>query len=55
MNSLSPSAIGCSRPYGPTTFGPLRNCIYPKIFRSTRVRKAVASRIGIIKVNGLMT
>lgn len=27
INSLIPSAIGCRRPYGPTTFGPLRNCI----------------------------
>lgn len=27
MNSLMASAIGCSRPYGPTMFGPLRNCM----------------------------
>lgn len=27
VNSLSPSAMGCRRPYGPTTFGPLRCCM----------------------------
>lgn len=27
INSFTPSAIGCSRPYGPTTFGPLRSCM----------------------------
>lgn len=29
-------------------FGPLRSCMYPRIFRSTNVRKATASRIGTI-------
>lgn len=46
INSLMPSAIGCNRPYGPTTFGPLRSCIYPSTFRSMRVRKATASSTG---------
>lgn len=46
INSFTPSAMGCSRPYGPTTFGPLRNCIYPSTFRSMRVRKATASSTG---------
>lgn len=27
MKSLIASAIGWSKPYGPTTFGPFRNCI----------------------------
>jgi len=44
--SLIPSAIGCKRPTGPTKFGPFRNCIYPKSFRSRRVRNATAMRIG---------
>lgn len=48
VNSFTASAIGCNNPYGPTMFGPLRNCIYPKTFRSTRVRKATARRIGTI-------
>lgn len=46
INSFRASANGCSRPYGPTIFGPLRNCIYPNTLRSTRVRKATASSIG---------
>lgn len=29
-------------------FGPLRSCIYPRIFRSTNVRKATASKMGTI-------
>ena len=27
VKSLTASAIGWSKPYGPTTFGPLRSCI----------------------------
>lgn len=27
VNSLIASAKGCSKPYGPTIFGPFRNCI----------------------------
>ena len=46
INSFKASANGCNRPYGPTTFGPFRNCIYPKTFRSTKVKKATASNIG---------
>lgn len=46
INSFTPSAIGCKRPYGPTTFGPFRSCIYPRTFRSTRVKKATASNTG---------
>lgn len=48
VNSLTASAIGCSRPYGPTILGPLRSCMYPSTLRSTSVRKATASRMGMI-------
>lgn len=27
VKSFNPSAIGCRRPYGPTTLGPLRSCM----------------------------
>lgn len=27
VNSLIASAKGCNRPYGPTMFGPFRNCM----------------------------
>lgn len=27
VNNLTASAIGCSRPYGPTMLGPFRSCI----------------------------
>lgn len=27
MNSFTPSASGCSRPYGPTMLGPFRLCM----------------------------
>ena len=33
-SSLSPSANGCSRPNGPTTFGPLRSCENASTLRS---------------------
>jgi putative NADH-flavin reductase len=32
--SLRPSAIGCSKPKGPTTFGPLRSCDIASTLRS---------------------
>lgn len=51
INSFMASANGWRIPYGPTMFGPFRSCIYPKIFRSTRVRKAMAIRMGIRRVN----
>lgn len=54
IKSLIASAIGWSRPYGPTTLGPFRNCIYPKTFRSTSVRNATARRIGIISIRMLI-
>ncbi len=37
-SSLSTSAIGCSRPIGPTRFGPRRTCIQPMSLRSHRIR-----------------
>lgn len=52
--SLMPSAIGCSRPNGPTKLGPFRSCMYPSSFRSSRVRKATATRIEIMYNRGLM-
>ena len=38
--SLTASAIGCSRPNGPTRFGPMRMCIQPMSLRSQYVRYA---------------
>lgn len=35
-------------------FGPLRNCIYPRIFRSVRVKNAMAKRIGTIRRSRLI-
>ena len=36
--SLTASAIGCSRPSGPTRFGPRRTCVQPIALRSQSVR-----------------
>lgn len=44
--NLIPSAIGCSKPIGPTRFGPFRSCMYPNSLRSSRVRNATAIRMG---------
>ena len=44
-NSFMASANGCGRPISPTLFGPLRIWIYPSTFRSSKVKKAIASRI----------
>lgn len=52
MNSFTPSATGCSSPCGPTVFGPFRSCIYPRILRSIKVKKATAIRIGIMYMSG---
>lgn len=52
--SFMPSAIGCSRPKGPTRLGPLRSCMYPNSFRSSRVRKATAIRMEMMYSRGLM-
>lgn len=42
INNFMASANGCKMPYGPTMLGPFRSCMYPKILRSTNVRKAMA-------------
>ena len=54
MNSLTASAMGWRRPYGPTMFGPFRSCIYPRTFRSIRVRNATARSTGTISVRRLI-
>jgi hypothetical protein len=38
VSSLSASAIGCSRPSGPTRLGPWRTWIQPRNLRSHNVR-----------------
>lgn len=53
-NSFTPSAIGWRSPMGPTMFGPFRCCMYPSTFRSIRVRKATARRIGTMYRRGLI-
>lgn len=52
MKSFTPSATGCNSPYGPTMLGPFRSCMYPSTFRSNRVKKATAIKIGIIYMSG---
>jgi len=37
-SSFTPSAMGCSRPRGPTRLGPMRICIQPISFLSHKVR-----------------
>ena len=54
MKSLIASAMGWTRPYGPTTFGPFRSCMWPNTFRSTNVRNAMANRTGIISIRMLI-
>jgi len=38
VSSFSASAIGCSRPKGPTRLGPSRICVKPMALRSHKVR-----------------
>ena len=35
--SFTTSAIGCSRPHGPTRLGPMRNWMKPSTLRSMRI------------------
>jgi hypothetical protein len=35
--------------------GPFRSCMYPRTFRSSRVRKATANRTGTMYASGLIT
>ena len=50
VNSLIASLKGWGTPAKPTLFGPLRNCLYPKIFRSSNVMKATLIRTGITRI-----
>ena len=52
--SLKPSANGCKRPKVPTTLGPLRRCIAPKILRSAKVKYATAINKGTIIIKILI-
>ncbi len=45
-SNFNASAIGCSKPAGPTRFGPSRTCIQPISLRSHRVRYATHPMIG---------
>jgi hypothetical protein len=46
--NFKPSAIGCSKPNQPTTFGPTRRCIEAINLRSANVKKATAPKRGKI-------
>ena len=48
VSNFIPSAIGCSKPKGPTTFGPFLNCIAPITFLSKYVRYAINNSSGTI-------
>lgn len=43
VRSFSTSAKGWGIPAIPTLLGPFRSCMYPSIFRSSSVKKAIAS------------
>lgn len=43
-NSLRASEMGWGRPWILTLLGPFRVCEYPKIFRSSSVKKAIAAK-----------
>ena len=43
-NSFKASAIGCGMPEREVLLGPLRSWVYLRIFRSSRVKKAIARR-----------
>lgn len=55
INSLAPSAKGCSRPNKPTMFGPDRRCIEAINLRSNRVRQATAINRGKTKIRNFPT
>lgn len=42
VRSFNASAMGCSKPNGPTVFGPGLSCIAPMTLRSANVKYAVA-------------
>lgn len=43
VSNFSTSANGWGIPAIPTLLGPFRSCMYPRVFRSRRVKKAIAS------------
>jgi hypothetical protein len=45
VNSFTASAMGWGIPLRLTLLGPFRSWMYPKIFRSSRVKNAIASKI----------
>ena len=45
VNSLTPSPAGCKSPYSLILFGPFRSWLYPRIFRSSRVKNAILPKI----------
>ena len=49
--SLSRSAIGTSRPFGPARFGPYRSCMRPSSFRSYHVVNAKNTITTLITMN----
>ncbi len=53
--SFSASAIGCSRPCGPTRYGPMRDCIRAANFRSSSVMYVTSPMTTFSTTNPLMT
>lgn len=45
VNNFKASAKGWGIPMIPTLFGPFRIWMYPRIFRSNKVKKAMANKI----------
>jgi hypothetical protein len=54
VKSFIASAIGCKIPKIETLLGPFRRWEYPRIFRSSKVKKAMDKRIKIIVERGVM-
>jgi len=50
VKSFNASLKGCVSPFIPTFFGPVRKCLIPIIFRSIRVKRATATRIGTSRI-----
>jgi hypothetical protein len=50
-NNFTASAAGCKIPPNEGLLGPSRLCLYPKIFRSSKVIKAMFTKIKIININ----
>lgn len=44
VNNFNASAIGCGMPIILTLLGPFRSWMYPRTFRSSRVKNAIARR-----------